>query len=168
MRAAITEAGLTLKQERFAQQVIATGGNLSEAYRRAYDAYHLAPTTVHPEASKLADYPNVATRIAVLAAEALDAEQVTPHWIVGNLKTEAISREADASAHSRIRALEVLAKHRRMLDDHVSVDMRQAITVIQTGWTPPYALADVVVPVLPAATDTVDYVDAGSQSVSTA
>lgn len=58
---------LTIKQERFAQEYVATG-NASEAYRRAYDT-HGSPETVAIEAHRLVRHPKVAPRIEQLRAE---------------------------------------------------------------------------------------------------
>jgi hypothetical protein len=58
---------LTIKQERFAQEYVATG-NASEAYRRAYDT-HGSPETVAREAHALVTHPKVAPRIEELRAE---------------------------------------------------------------------------------------------------
>ena len=55
---------LTIKQERFAQEYIATG-NASEAYRRAYDTRG-NPATVAREAHSLVTHPKVAPHITAL------------------------------------------------------------------------------------------------------
>jgi phage terminase small subunit len=57
---------LTVKQERFAQEYVATG-NASEAYRRAYDTQG-SPETVAREAHRLVWHPKVAPRITALRA----------------------------------------------------------------------------------------------------
>ena len=57
---------LTIKQERFAQEYVATG-NASEAYRRAYDTQG-NPETVAREAHRLVWHPKVAPRIQKLRA----------------------------------------------------------------------------------------------------
>lgn len=62
-------AKLTEKQEKFAQAVGIEGLSQSDAYRRAYAVGKMAERTVHIEASKLANRPNVAMRIKDLAAQ---------------------------------------------------------------------------------------------------
>ena len=57
---------LTIKQERFAREYIATG-NASEAYRRAYNT-HAGPHTIAVEASRLLAHPKVSLRLAALRA----------------------------------------------------------------------------------------------------
>ncbi|MDP6102825.1 MAG: terminase small subunit [Dehalococcoidia bacterium] len=52
---------LTIKQECFAQEYVATG-NACEAYRRAYDTIG-NPNTVAREAHSLVTHPKVAPRI---------------------------------------------------------------------------------------------------------
>ena len=61
-------ARLTQKQEAFAQRV-AEGARLSVAYREAYNASGMAPTTVWPHASRLACHPMIAARVTALQAE---------------------------------------------------------------------------------------------------
>jgi hypothetical protein len=56
---------LTPKQEAFAQ-AIADGMTQADAYRAAYDAENMVPTSVYVEASKLIDNPNVAQRVKEL------------------------------------------------------------------------------------------------------
>ena len=63
-----TPAGLTEKQERFAQG-LAAGLTNAEAYRQAYDASAMKPATLHNESSKLAAHPAVADRLQQLLAD---------------------------------------------------------------------------------------------------
>lgn len=63
-----TGTGLTEKQERFAQG-LAEGLSNAEAYRAAYDASTMAPSTVHNEACKMAQHPKVRGRVDALLAE---------------------------------------------------------------------------------------------------
>jgi hypothetical protein len=53
---------LTPKQRRFAK-LVAQGRPYSDAYRAAYDAESCSPHTIHVEASKLAQRPDVANSI---------------------------------------------------------------------------------------------------------
>ena len=70
---------LTIKQERFAQEYVATG-NASEAYRRAYDT-HGSPETVAREAHALVTHPKVAPRIEELREQVAAFANLTPEAI---------------------------------------------------------------------------------------
>lgn len=59
-------AGLTAKQERFAQNIALKGMNQSAAYAEAYDAGKMTPETITSRASELAAHSGVAARINVL------------------------------------------------------------------------------------------------------
>ena len=74
---------LTIKQERFAQEYVATG-NASEAYRRAYDTQG-NPETVAREAHRLVWHPKVAPRIEALQREAAVHAGLTPARIAAFL-----------------------------------------------------------------------------------
>ena len=125
MSAAITAAGLTLNEERFAQALVASpNANQAEAYALAYNAHHWSRNALYVEASRLMDKPTILLRVRQLATEALDAAQVTPDWIVGNLKAEATAGNRKQPSQARIRSLEILAKHLGMLDDHSTIDVR--------------------------------------------
>ena len=62
------EYGLTVKQERFAQEV-AKGLSQTEAYRIAYTCDNMKDGTVHGEASRLMGNPQVAARVNMLFKE---------------------------------------------------------------------------------------------------
>ena len=120
MSAPLTKSGLTLQEERFCQAMLTQAeakGSQSEAYKLAFNAHHWKANALAVAASRLRDKPKVQLRIAELAEDALAAAQVTPDWIVRLMAEESVSREPDASAHSRLRGLELLAKVRAMLVD---------------------------------------------------
>ena len=74
---------LTIKQERFAQEYVATG-NASEAYRRAYDTQG-NPETVAREAHRLVWHPKIAPRIEDIQREAASYAGLTPARIAAFL-----------------------------------------------------------------------------------
>lgn len=87
------EHGLTPQQEAFAQAV-ASGKNLSEAYRTAYPkSQKWADTTLWPHASKLMGNDKVSTRIVSLA------RKVEEFFAID---TARLLREASRLAHSDI------------------------------------------------------------------
>lgn len=58
-------SGLTMKQEAFAQ-ALANGASNADAYRAAYDATNMRETTIHSEASRLANNPLITARVRAL------------------------------------------------------------------------------------------------------
>jgi phage terminase small subunit len=71
----ISETGMTEKQERFAQEIMA-GANYTAAYRAAFNASGMSDGTVWSEAHKLAAHPKVTARLEKLRA-AKEAERRT-------------------------------------------------------------------------------------------
>ena len=65
--------GLTVKQEAFAQAIMA-GENYSDAYRQAYNAEGMADGSVWSEACRLVAHPKVSARLEQLRAQK-EAEQ---------------------------------------------------------------------------------------------
>ena len=83
---------LTIKQERFAQEYVATG-NASEAYRRAYDTQG-APRTIEVEASRLLAHPKVSLRLATLRAMDSAHSSLTRATILSQLEeTRRLARD---------------------------------------------------------------------------
>jgi len=116
---------LTGKREAFAIAV-ATGGSLTDAYRRAYD---IRPGTkaksVWEAASRLASNDNVSTRIGELKAKveerAVESIEAQRQAVVARLWAEATDPENPASC--RIRALELLGRTGalRLFEEQVEV-----------------------------------------------
>ena len=103
-------ARLTQKQEAFAQRV-AEGARLSVAYREAYNASGMAPTTVWPHASRLACHPMIAARVNALQAEKEAVQRMCAvgrtDRLIAQLEFLADHGSSDAV---KIKALELLGK----------------------------------------------------------
>lgn len=69
-------ANLTAKQEAFCIAYLETG-NASEAYRRAYGATNMSPTTVNRKAKGLIDNGKIGARLHDLRAPAVKKAQIT-------------------------------------------------------------------------------------------
>ena len=67
---------LTIKQEAFVRFYIETG-NASEAYRRAYDAGKMKPTTINRNAHALLVDSKIATRIGEMQSKAANEHEIT-------------------------------------------------------------------------------------------
>ena len=118
----MTVTKLTQKQDCFAQQV-ATGAELSAAYRMTYETKSMKPTSIWPEASRLAANPKVAARIEELKQEAERMRQCAAigreEAILQRLEHEAMTAKTDTA---RIRALELLGRHIGMFRDRIEVE----------------------------------------------
>ena len=113
---------LTSKQAKFAS-LVARGQNKSQAYRSAYDARHMKPSSIKVEANKVSNLPHVDDAIQSLRENHEPTERtveaLTDDWIIEKLQEEA-SDESNPP-HSRVRALEVLGKIGGLFDKTVTV-----------------------------------------------
>jgi len=129
--------GLTDKQEAFAV-LVASGKNQSEAYRLAYDAEKMQPSTVWTEASLLLANQKVANRLMVL-----NSEKEQQRRMMAVSRAERVLQRLESLADSaqtesvRVRANELLGKTAGLFTDQVEVttstdrsvdDIQQAIT----------------------------------------
>lgn len=73
------------KQESFCLKYLETG-NASEAYRFAYDASRMKPTTVNRTAKELLDNPKIAARLAELRKPVIEKAQMTLEQHLDDLK----------------------------------------------------------------------------------
>ena len=78
-------AALTPKQEAFCQKYIETG-NASEAYRQAYDAGRMKPSTVNVKACELLGSGKVAERVAELRGKVEAVHGVTVASLIAELE----------------------------------------------------------------------------------
>jgi len=116
------EFGLTEKQRKFAENVVA-GNSLADAYRNAYDCSNMKPATIQRNAVALMADNRVATRVEVLAAERRrQSEAVT---VSDRDKVATKLREwldGEAATQSQLRAAELLGKacgmFRDVVEDH--------------------------------------------------
>lgn len=106
-----TLAGLTLKQEAFAQ-AWARSRNNTVAYKAAYDWKGMTDKSVWEEACRVRLNPKVAARILDLLQEQADHADLTDEWILDRLMVEAKEAEGDGA---RATNLKTLAQTRAML-----------------------------------------------------
>ena len=140
MSAAITAAGLTLNEERFAQALVASpNANQAEAYALAYNAHHWSRNALYVEASRLMDKPTILLRVRQLATDAAKAATLNNAWVLTRLMSNTDRAmqaepvldkdgkpigEYTYQGQTANRSLEILAKHLGMLDDHSTIDVR--------------------------------------------
>ena len=115
---------ITIKQERFSQEYVATG-NASEAYRRAYDT-NGKRNNVEGEAKKLRRHPLIARRIAELEHEVAVHAGLTPAKIAAFLLADReLARNsgqiaAAIAADTRLgEMIGVLGTRRHVVEDRV-------------------------------------------------
>ena len=117
------EYGLTVKQRKFAENVIA-GMSLSDAYRNAYDADGMTNAQIHREASLLGSNPRVSQCMEALG-EAVrrksEAVTVSDRDNLIRLLRSWSNGEAPAT-QTQLRAAELLGKacglYRDVVEDH--------------------------------------------------
>tara|TARA_R110002126_G_scaffold29271_1_gene96845 strand:+ start:375 stop:1040 length:666 start_codon:yes stop_codon:yes gene_type:complete len=114
--------GLTDKQEAFVQAYM-SGENASDAYRSAYDAAGMKPSTIWTEACLLLQNQKVANRIAAINMD-LEAQQrmgrlKQSEFVLKQLMSMALQGQNEGA---RVRSLELLGKHAGMFKDVLIVD----------------------------------------------
>lgn len=97
---------LTIKQERFAQEYVATG-NASEAYRRSYDTQG-NPETVAREAHRLVWHPKVTPRIDELRAEISVLASLDRARVAADLQENRLAALAAGDVGTAIRATKLM------------------------------------------------------------
>ncbi len=93
-------ARLTEKQEAFCRAYLETG-NASEAYRAAYDAGNMSPTTVNRTAKDLIDNPKITARLEELRAPIIQKHNITVDSLIAELeeaRMAALSAETPQSS----------------------------------------------------------------------
>ena len=98
--------GLNPRQAAFVREFL-LDRNATQAYIRAGYSRHGAPAS----ACRLLTNAKVAAAIAEADEEARKRGELTVDWVIERLREEAVSQAEDASAASRIKAVELLGKH---------------------------------------------------------
>jgi phage gp46-like protein len=127
--------GLTDKQEAFAQAV-ASGSNLSDAYRLAYDADRMSPQAIWTEASVLLAIPKVSSRLMVL-----NQEKESQRRMMAVSRAERVLQRLETLAESattesvKVRANELLGKTAGLFTDQVEIttDTDRSVDQIQAA-----------------------------------
>lgn len=87
---------LTPKQEAFCQAVASGQLSYSDAYRAAYDARRMKPTTVNRKAMELLGNGTITARIEELRRPAVEAVALSAEYVLRNLK-EVVERSMQAA-----------------------------------------------------------------------
>ena len=126
----MTTGKLTVKQEKFCQELAACG-NQSEAYRRAYN---VKPTTkdqyVHDTASKLVKKPEISQRVKELQAKSAARHDIT----VDSLTEMLIEDRQDAKASDQhsvaVAAVRELGRLHGLIIDRKDITVHGAISAM--------------------------------------
>jgi phage terminase small subunit len=109
-----------------------SGENASDAYRQAYDAEGMKPSTIWENACRLAVNGKVAARVAEINAEKEEhrrMQQVSrAEFVLQKLTSIASSAE---NSGTTVRALELLGKHVGLFTDKVEVSTTEDRTADQ-------------------------------------
>ena len=100
---------LTPKQEKFAQ-LVASGVNQSDAYRRVYNADKMSGSTVNRQAHEVAQNSNVTARIAELRKPIIEAHQYTLESYVKRMNEVAEMAFEQGQTAAGVKALENVGK----------------------------------------------------------
>jgi hypothetical protein len=117
---------LTSKQLAFCRHVT-SGSNLSEAYRKSYNASGMKPATVRREAHRLIRNPNVATTVERLERE---AEVVIVEKTIADRKevletlTQIMRGQLEADSN-KVRATHLLAEAHGIMKNHSFLPRRE-------------------------------------------
>jgi hypothetical protein len=123
MEGQVDEYGLTVKQRKFAENVVA-GMNLSDSYRGAYDASNMKPATVQRRACELMANGKVKACVEAIAADRRRQSEATTvsdrDMLVSLLRKW--SKGDESATSSQLRAAELLGKacglYRDVVEDH--------------------------------------------------
>jgi len=116
---------LTIKQDKFCRAFVGPAeGNASEAYRTAYNAKNMLPSTINRKAKELMDNGKIAARIDELKAEHAHQNAITIEEITAGLRRAAEAAAAAGQQSAATQALLGLAKLGGLLVEkrQVSVD----------------------------------------------
>ena len=116
---------ITIRQERFAREYIANGGNASAAYRAAYSTGNMAETTIGRNAHTVTRNNTVAAKIESLRSAALDANGITPEAVIAMLQEDRIQAKGLPTPQLgvAVRVDELLGKTAGMFGDRLEVEV---------------------------------------------
>lgn len=116
------EYGLTVKQRKFAENVV-SGMTLADAYRNSYDAENMKPASIHRRACELMTNGKVKACVEAIAAEKRRLTEVRTVSDRDMLITKLRAwTDGESATNSQLRAAELLGKacglYRDVVEDH--------------------------------------------------
>jgi len=108
------DRALTAKQETFLAEYLKDRNGTQAALRAGY-----SPKVAHQVATNNLKHPVIASKIRELSARARESAAVTPEFVLRELKN--VAEQEDVAQSTKVRALELLAKHLGMLEDRLTI-----------------------------------------------
>lgn len=105
---------LTAKQETFLAEYLKDRNGTQAALRAGY-----SPKVAHQVATNNLKHPVIASKIRELSARARESAAVTPEFVLRELRN--VAEQEDVAQSTKVRALELLAKHLGMLEDRLTI-----------------------------------------------
>jgi phage terminase small subunit len=105
---------LTVKQERFLAEYLKDRNGTQAALRAGY-----APSVAGQTAHRNLAHPIIAARLREITAKAKHAATVDAEFVLRELRN--VAEQEDVAQSTKVRALELLAKHLGMLEDRISL-----------------------------------------------
>lgn len=124
------EYGLTVKQRKFAENVV-SGMNLADSYRNSYDASDMKPASVQRRAAELMVDGKIRACIEALQREMRERVQITTVSDRDKVATKLRSwLDGEAATQSQLRAAELLGKACGMFRDVVEDHRERPATLV--------------------------------------
>lgn len=108
------DRALTAKQETFLAEYLKDRNGTQAALRAGY-----SPKVAHQVATNNLKHPVIASKIRELSARARESAAVTPEFVLRELRN--VAEQEDVAQSTKVRALELLAKHLGMLEDRLTI-----------------------------------------------
>jgi len=102
-------SALTPKQEKFCQAIV-RGMNQSAAYREAYDAKNMLPTTINERACRLMQESKISTRVEELREPVVEKARYDLETAMGEANRALVMAEAQENPSVMVAAVALRAK----------------------------------------------------------
>lgn len=105
---------LTIRQELFCAEYLKDRNGTAAAIRAGYPA-----SSAKSVAVRNLRHPEIAQKVRAQTALAVKRASVDPEFVIAELKR--VAEQEDVAQSTKVRALELLAKHLGMLEDRISL-----------------------------------------------
>lgn len=108
------EKALSIRQELFVTEYLKDRNGVQAALRAGYPA-----SSAHTSAHRCLKNPIIAEKVRAATSVVVKRATVDPEFVLGELRR--IAEQDDVAQSTKVRALELLAKHLGMLEDRISL-----------------------------------------------
>lgn len=105
---------LTLKQEKFLEEYLKDKNGFQAAIRAGY-----SPNTAKNSSAHNLQLPAIASKIEAANRKSIQRAEVDAAFVLRELKR--VAEQEDVAQSTKVRALELIAKHLGMLEDRLSI-----------------------------------------------